>query len=91
MCLQELAINPSTFTPEMLINVARIVSVNFDEEHDQVVVRPMLRPGADMISFGMVDEVADEENEGGTDENGDDTIEYRWTDVVSAEWKHVES
>jgi len=70
-----LAINPSTFTPEMLLNLAIVNSCN-DKE---VIVRPLHRPGAAQISFG------------GILEHEEDVAEesYEWPDIISAQWRVV--
>jgi len=70
-----LAINPFTFTPEILLNLAIVDSCNGEE----VVIRPLHRPGTTQISFGgMV-----EQNEGVGEEL------YQWSDVVSSRWRIV--
>ncbi|KII96121.1 hypothetical protein PLICRDRAFT_170702 [Plicaturopsis crispa FD-325 SS-3] len=72
-----LAINPRTFTPEMLLNLAHVVSV--DAASGDVVVQPYARPGAAQISFGGILET-EEEMEHET---------HTWTDINGSGWRVV--
>ncbi|KAH7930316.1 hypothetical protein BV22DRAFT_1028542 [Leucogyrophana mollusca] len=69
-----LAINPSTFTPEMLTTVARVIAC----DDGNVTTRALRRPV--QISFsGVVEEDADPEDE-----------ECSWGDVIASEWRVIE-
>lgn len=69
-----LAINPMTWTPEMLMKVARVMSLS----PTHVTTSPLQRPV--QISFGGLVDVteADEEDE-----------TYTWADVLSQDWRIV--
>ncbi|GBE78985.1 hypothetical protein SCP_0201820 [Sparassis crispa] len=70
-----LGINPNTFTPEMLLNVGRVVSYE-----DQLVVKPLEEHGAVEVSFGGL--VVGEDS-GSVEER------YDWQDVLQADWRLV--
>ncbi|KAL6304079.1 hypothetical protein BKA93DRAFT_733737 [Sparassis latifolia] len=70
-----LGINPNTFTPEMLVNVGRVVSYE-----DQLVVKPLEEHGAVEVSFGGL--VVGEDS-GSVEER------YDWQDVLQADWRLV--
>ncbi|KIM83320.1 hypothetical protein PILCRDRAFT_819569 [Piloderma croceum F 1598] len=76
-----LAINPTTYTPEHLLTLARLVSMS--QPDDTVVVQPIPRPGTNTISFGGV--IDDVEMEQGA---GEET--FSWKDIVNGEWKYVQ-
>jgi hypothetical protein len=71
---QALAINPMTWTPEMLMKVARVISLS----STHVTTSPLQRPA--QVSFsGLVD----------VTEAGEEDETYTWTDVLSQEWRVV--
>lgn len=74
-----LAINPATFTPEMMLHAARIVKV----EQDNIIVRQLFRPEAVAISFGGPVDV-DEQIPG---EGEDETIASG--EAINAEWRII--
>jgi hypothetical protein len=45
--MQAVTLNPMTFSPEVLVNLARIVKLECDGE--RVVVQPLPRPGAEGV------------------------------------------
>ncbi|KAI0073396.1 hypothetical protein K474DRAFT_1710731 [Panus rudis PR-1116 ss-1] len=48
---KELGINPATFSPEMLLNVAKVVSL----ENEKAVLEPLLYPSGSQLTFGGID------------------------------------
>jgi hypothetical protein len=78
---QALAINPTTYTPEHLLTLARLVSMS--QPDDTVVVQPIPRPGTNTISFGgVVDGVEMEQGA------GEET--FSWKDIVNGEWRYAQ-
>ncbi|KAH9928946.1 uncharacterized protein B0H18DRAFT_999521, partial [Fomitopsis serialis] len=72
---KELGINPHTFTPEMLLNVGRVVSC----EH-QLVVEQHAEHAATEVSFGGLITTEDEQNV---------ELEYDWVDAFQGDWRII--
>ncbi|KAH7903278.1 hypothetical protein BJ138DRAFT_171679 [Hygrophoropsis aurantiaca] len=71
VCWKTLAINPFTFTPEMLTVTARVIACN----DSKVSVRP-LHPASQISFSGIVEEDIEPEDE-----------EYSWEDILASEWR----
>ena len=89
---QDLAINPQTFTPEMLLSLAHVTAMDKAKGADdvdviQICVHPIKRMGANQaaVAFG----VAALGDSGAGDEDERSDIYYSWTDALSAQWKLV--
>ena len=76
VALQELGINPTTLTPEMMLFFARVVS---GSENGAAVVR-LCRPGLGMVSFAG-DDLKDEERE----------EDFSWNKILEMQWRLVSS
>ena len=70
---QELGINPQTFTPEMLLNVGKVVSCE-----QQLVVEQLSEHAAAEVSFGGLIVAEEEQNT---------ELGYDWTDVFQGDWR----
>ena len=70
---QELGINPQTFTPEMLLNVGKVVSCE-----QQLVVEQLSEHAAAEVSFGGLIVAEEEQNI---------ELGYDWTDVFQGDWR----
>lgn len=81
---QGLAMNPRTFTPEVLLTVARIVQLPDANAEKQLAVRQLLRPGAAQMSFSFG--LAENEDE---EEEGDEEV-HEWNDALTAGWRIIE-
>jgi len=78
-----LAINPQTFSPEMLLMVARVVNISQSTSissgsTQHIVIRYLQRPGASRaaLAFGL---------NGEQDEEDEETLE--WTDILTRQWR----
>jgi len=78
-----LAINPQTFSPEMLLMVARVVNISQStlisfESTQHIVIRYLQRPGASRaaLAFGLNGEQVDEDEE---------TLE--WREILARQWR----
>lgn len=69
-----LAINPVTWTPEMLMTVARVICIS----STHIITSPLQRPA--QVSFGGLTEVTEVDEE-------DET--HTWADVLSQDWRVV--
>ncbi|KAG1753321.1 hypothetical protein EDB19DRAFT_1668585 [Suillus lakei] len=69
-----LAINPMTWTPEMLMTVARVISIS----STNVTTSPLRRPA--QVSFGGLTEMTEVDQE-------DET--HAWSDVLCQDWRIV--
>jgi hypothetical protein len=78
-----LAINPRTFTPEMLLFLARVVRVT----HDKIVFRQLRRPGASeaAVAFGVASAGGEEDGDG----DGAPEECAAWSDVLRGQWRIV--
>ncbi|CCM05892.1 uncharacterized protein FIBRA_08130 [Fibroporia radiculosa] len=76
---KELGINPTTFTPEMLLHLGRVVSCA-----EQLVVKPILEHSPAEISFGGLIVAEDEEVDHVEMEQA-----YLWSDVTQGDWRIV--
>ena len=94
---QDLAINPQTFSPEMLLMVARVVSIGqesasitttSDKSTPNIVVRYLQRPGVGQaaLAFGL-NGAARLDDEEQVEEEDDETFE--WTDVLARQWRLI--
>lgn len=90
---QALAINPQTFSPEMLLIVARVVNISQEESASiaskntqSIVIRNLQRPGAGRaaLAFGLNGRFDDEEQ---VEDDDDETFE--WTDVLTRQWRVI--
>ncbi|KIJ61031.1 hypothetical protein HYDPIDRAFT_31729 [Hydnomerulius pinastri MD-312] len=77
-----LGINPTTFTPEYLLTLVKVVSFDVGSAWKKLVVRP-LQPRAEVSFSGPF---------GGYEEGGDGELEdeHSWDDVVSGDWRVIE-
>jgi hypothetical protein len=78
-----LAINPRTFSPEVLLNVARVVEGPDAASGKGVVVRAIRRTADNeaAFAFGL-------NGTGGDGEEGEEVEEtVAWVDVVGSEWR----
>ena len=87
---QALAINPQTFSPEMLLIVARVINIGqgsalMTSEHTQsIVIRYLQRPGAGRaaLAFGL---------NGAAGFNDQEQVEedemFEWTDILTRQWR----
>ncbi|KAL5508059.1 hypothetical protein ACEPAH_5677 [Sanghuangporus vaninii] len=80
-----LAINPTTFTPETLVHVARVKEIKHDSS--LIVVEPIQRPGSDNIAFGSFTRTEGENVE--PDSKSVEDISYTFEDALTAEWRLV--
>ena len=100
---QDLAINPQTFSPEMLLIVARVVSIGQESAvsitttskgTQSIVVQYLQRPGAGRaaLAFGLNGAARFDDEEQVDDVEGDDYDEtFGWTDVLTKQWRVIES
>jgi hypothetical protein len=79
--LKELGINPFTYTPEHLLHLARVISV--DEGATKVGVIRLVRPGAEEVAFGGVPLDGDEED------GVEQVEEYTTDDITGMGWKAI--
>lgn len=85
---QSLAIDPITFTPEMLLHLGHVKEVNHSSA--SVVLIPIRRPGASNIAFGFRKDDFDEngvEEEVEVEEN--ETVQFQ--DLLAGSVKNIES
>jgi hypothetical protein len=94
LTIQALAINPQTFSPEILLMVARVV--NIDQESDSIiskntqsiVVRHLQRPGAGAaLAFGLNGARFNDEEQVEEEDHDDETVE--WTDILTRQWRVI--
>ena len=89
---QDLAINPKTFSPEMLLMVAHVVNIGQEstESTQSIVVRYLQRPGAGQaaLAFGLNGRFNDEEQVE-EEENDDNDETFEWTDVLTRQWRVI--
>ena len=80
---QALAINPRTFSPEVLLSVARVVQPPDITTGKGVLIRQIQRPtdSENAFAFGFAGTSGDGERE----EEGEEHVE--WRDVLAAEWR----
>jgi len=80
-----LGINPTTYSPENLLTLARLISIS--QPDDKVVVQPIPRPGTSTISFGkLLEDTGVAEGEEEAEEES-----FAWKDIVNGEWRLVQS
>ena len=92
---QALAINPQTFSPEMLLMFAHVVNVDQEsasiasEGTQSIVVRYLHRPGAGRaaLAFGLNGRFNDEDQVEEDDDRDDET--FNWTDVLTNQWRMI--
>jgi hypothetical protein len=92
---QALAINPQTFSPEMLLMVARVVNVDQEststasQSTRSIVVRYLQRPGAGRaaLAFGLNGRFNDEDQVEEEEDHDDETFE--WTDILTRQWRVI--
>ena len=74
-----MALNPETFSPEMMLSAAAVVQLP-DSEAQQVVVRMLTRLCASeaFISFGLA-----QSEDQATEE------EFTWNDILESKWKII--
>jgi hypothetical protein len=86
-----LGINPTTYTPENLLSLARLVSsYPFSSADPTIIVKLIPRPVEKqngMISFGRHAHEVEAELGEGQDEV--DVCEYKWADILAGDWKLV--
>jgi len=82
-----LGINPQTFTPESLLNIARLVA--YTESSNEITLAHVPRPGSGVVSFGRSAEYP--EGEDAELEEVEEIVEvYTWSDVTdSGDWRLV--
>ncbi|KAL5527579.1 hypothetical protein ACEPAG_6380 [Sanghuangporus baumii] len=80
-----LAINPTTFTPETLVHVARVKEVKHDSS--LIVVEPIQRPGSDNIAFGSFTHTESEIVE--PDSIAVEDMTYSFEDALTTQWRVV--
>ena len=89
---QDLAINPQTFSPEMLLMVARVVNIGQESGSTffskSIVVRYLQRPGAGRaaLAFGLHGRFNDEDQ---VEEDDGDEETFEWTDVMTRQWRVI--
>ena len=90
---QDLAINPQTFSPEMLLMVARLVNIGQEsvstsssKSTQSIVVRYLQQPGAGRaaLAFSLNGRFNDEYQV----EDKDDEA-FEWTDVLKRQWRVI--
>lgn len=85
--MQGLAINPRTFTPESLLNIARLTS--YTDDPDEITLTHIPRPGYGVISFGRSVEYP-EGDDAELEEVEEITEVYTWSDVTdNGDWRLV--
>ncbi|KAL5487853.1 hypothetical protein ACEPAI_5961 [Sanghuangporus weigelae] len=80
-----LAINPTTFTPETLVHVARVKEIKHDSS--LIVVEPIQRPGSDNIAFGSFTHAEGEIVE--SDSMAVEDMTYSFEDALTTQWRLV--
>jgi hypothetical protein len=91
---QALAINPQTFSPEMLLIVARVINIGQESASttststQSIVVRYLQRPGAGRaaLAFGLNGRFNDEDQ---FEEDLDDDETFEWTDILIKQWRLI--
>lgn len=78
LSLQNLAINPRTYTPEFLLFLARVIEVKEAPVGYQVTVQQLKRAGSKQAMFSFEEDVAEE------------TEIHDWTNVSSSKWRIVD-
>ncbi|KZP14108.1 hypothetical protein FIBSPDRAFT_868616 [Athelia psychrophila] len=82
-----LAINPRTFTPESLLNIARLTS--YTDDPDEITLTHIPRPGYGVISFGRSVEYP-EGDDAELEEVEEMSEVYTWSDVTdNGDWRLV--
>ncbi|KAG6915042.1 hypothetical protein DXG01_013772 [Tephrocybe rancida] len=81
---KELALNPLTFSPEVLLTVASVVRMSGPNDPSLVAVRTFPRPGGSnpSLSHRLIEPTEDEMVD--LDEK-----EYNWSDIASLQWRIV--
>jgi hypothetical protein len=78
---QGLAIDPRTFTPEVVLSIARVICLPDPTAGQQLIVRQLSRPtgseGSSSFMLGL----------GGHNEDE----EYEWSHVIGSGWKIIDS
>lgn len=78
--MQALGINPRTFSPEVLLNVARIIQLPEPNAGKELLVRPLTRLGASLSKFQDLE--TDEQLEG-------EDHSYTWDMILEEKWRVI--
>ncbi|KAG5653274.1 hypothetical protein H0H81_001338 [Sphagnurus paluster] len=76
-----LALNPFTFTPEVLISVATVIRLPEPNTECPFVVKQLSRPGGNPSFSSRLT--------GGLDETDMEEEEYTWSDILETKWRIV--